>query len=79
MASAQFGVEGQYGGHHHHDGDTPSRSDYVRASAALLQKGLADCVRWPINTVGETNVARAFLWRCHPFGVGGSAFRVGCT
>lgn len=60
-------------------GHTEVASDYVRTSAALLQKGLADCVGGPINTVGETNVARAIsLAMSSRFGVGGSAFRVGC-
>jgi len=60
-------------------GHTELAPDYVRTSAELLQKGLADCVGGPINTVGETNVAQAIsLAMSSRFGVGGSAFRIGC-
>jgi len=60
-------------------GHTEVAPDYVRTSASLLQKGLADCVGGPINTVGETDVAQAIsLAMSSRFGVGGSAFRIGC-
>lgn len=60
-------------------GHTEIARDYVSTSAALLEKGLADCVGGPIRTVGETGVARAIsLAMSSRFGVGGSAFRIGC-
>lgn len=60
-------------------GHTELSPDYVRTSADLLQKGLADCVGGPIKTVGETHVAQAIsLAMSSPFGVGGSSFRIGC-
>jgi len=60
-------------------GHTEIARDYVSTSAALLQKGLADCVGGPIRTVGETGVAQAIsLAMSSRFGVGGSAFRIGC-
>jgi succinoglycan biosynthesis protein ExoA len=60
-------------------GHTEIAPDYIRTSAGLLQKGLADCVGGPIKTVGETGVAQAIsLAMSSRFGVGGSAFRIGC-
>jgi succinoglycan biosynthesis protein ExoA len=60
-------------------GHTEVAPDYVSTAALLLQKGLADCVGGPINTVGETDVAQAIsLAMSSRFGVGGSAFRIGC-
>jgi len=60
-------------------GHTELAPDYVRTSAELLQKGLADCVGGPIKTVGETHVAQAIsLAMSSRFGVGGSVFRIGC-
>src|SRR6267143_2732680 len=56
-------------------GHTELAPDYVRTSAELLQKGLADCVGGPIKTVGETHVAQAIsLAMSSRFGVGGSVF-----
>src|SRR6267143_6471971 len=61
-------------------GHTELAPDYVRTSVALLQKGLADCVGGPMKTVGETSVAQAIsLAMSSRFGVGGSAFRIGCS
>jgi glycosyltransferase involved in cell wall biosynthesis len=60
-------------------GHTEVATNYVWTSASLLQKRLADCVGGPINTVGETAVAQAIsLAMSSRFGVGGSAFRIGC-
>ena len=60
-------------------GHTEVAPDYVKASSSLLQEGLADCVGGPMNTVGETRVARAIsLAMSSRFGVGGVAFRIGC-
>jgi glycosyltransferase involved in cell wall biosynthesis len=61
-------------------GHTELAPDYVTTSVALLQKGLADCVGGPMKTVGETSVAQAIsLAMSSRFGVGGSAFRIGCS
>lgn len=60
-------------------GHTEVATDYVTAAVSLLQEGLADCVGGPINTVGETVIAKAIsLAMSSRFGVGGSAFRTGC-
>jgi glycosyltransferase involved in cell wall biosynthesis len=49
---------------------------YVANCVALLQAGTADGVGGPIETLGETSVARVIaLAMSSPFGVGGSAFR----
>lgn len=59
-------------------GHTQVATNYVSTAVSLLQKGLADCVGGPINTVGETVVAQAIsLAMSSRFGVGGSAFRIG--
>lgn len=60
-------------------GHTEVAQDYVKASASLLQQGVADCVGGPITTIGETEVAQAIsLAMSSRFGVGGSPFRIGC-
>jgi glycosyltransferase involved in cell wall biosynthesis len=60
-------------------GHTEIAADYLKASVSLLQKGDVDCVGGPIRTVGETDVATAIsLAMSSRFGVGGTAFRVGC-
>ena len=60
-------------------GHTEVAPNYVRTSVSLLQQGIADCVGGPINTVGQTDVAQAIsLAMSARFGVGGSAFRIGC-
>ena len=60
-------------------GHTQIATDYVKTSVALLQNGDADCVGGPIRTVGETEVATAIsLAMSSRFGVGGTAFRIGC-
>jgi succinoglycan biosynthesis protein ExoA len=60
-------------------GHTEMAPDYVRTSVSLLKMGIADCVGGPIKTVGETDVARVIsLAMSSRFGVGGSAFRIGC-
>jgi succinoglycan biosynthesis protein ExoA len=60
-------------------GHTEVAPNYLSASSSLLQEGIADCVGGPIHTVGETDVAEAIsLAMSSRFGVGGSAFRIGC-
>ncbi len=52
--------------------------DYVRRCVELLDETGADCVGGPIETVGETRIARAIaLAQSTFFGVGGAAFRIG--
>ena len=60
-------------------GHTEISLNYVHTCAALLQDGVADCVGGPIQTIGETYVARAIsLAMSSPIGVGNSPFRIGC-
>ncbi len=60
-------------------GHTQIATDYVKSSAILLRNGNADCVGGPIRTVGETEVAKAIsVAMSSRFGVGGTAFRIGC-
>jgi len=60
-------------------GHTQVARNYLQASVYLLQKDDVDCVGGPISTVGETDVARAIsLAMSSRFGVGGTAFRIGC-
>ena len=58
------------------DGHCEIDRDYVANCVALLEAGTADGVGGPIETLGETPVARVVaLAMSSPFGVGGSAFR----
>ena len=60
-------------------GHTELSPNYLHTCAALLQDGAADCVGGPIQTVGETYVARAIsLAMSSRIGVGNSPFRIGC-
>ena len=60
-------------------GHTEVAGDYLKNAVTLLQRGEVDCVGGPIRTVGETDVATAIsLAMSSRFGVGGTAFRVGC-
>jgi succinoglycan biosynthesis protein ExoA len=62
------------------DGHCEVASDYVRRCVTLLEKGSAECVGGPLETVGETYVARVIASAMSSnFGVGGSAFRVGTS
>lgn len=59
------------------DGHCEIAPDYVRRCVAHLQEGQADGVGGPIDTIGETWMARAIAAAMSSsFGVGGSAFRV---
>lgn len=58
------------------DGHCEIEPDYVTNCVSLLRSGKADGVGGPIETIGETLVARAIaLAMSSKFGVGGSAFR----
>jgi succinoglycan biosynthesis protein ExoA len=58
------------------DGHCEIDREYVANCVAILQTGTADGVGGPIETEGETPVARVIaLAMSSPFGVGGSAFR----
>lgn len=58
------------------DGHCEVAQDYVEKCVSLLQRGLADGVGGPIETVGESLQARAIATAMSSkFGVGGSAFR----
>lgn len=58
------------------DGHCEIDRDYVANCVAILQAGTADGVGGPIETLGETPVARVIaMAMSSPFGVGGSAFR----
>lgn len=58
------------------DGHCEIDRDYVANCVTLLQAGKAEGVGGPIETIGETPVARVIaLAMSSPFGVGGSAFR----
>ena len=60
-------------------GHTEVADDYLKNSVPLLEKYDVDCVGGPIRAVGETDVATAIsLAMSSRFGVGGTAFRVGC-
>jgi cellulose synthase/poly-beta-1,6-N-acetylglucosamine synthase-like glycosyltransferase len=53
-----------------------ARPDFIEANLRCLQKTGADCVGGPIETIGETFVARAIaLAMSSPFGVGNALFR----
>jgi glycosyltransferase involved in cell wall biosynthesis len=52
--------------------------DYVRRCVETLERTGAACVGGPMQTIGETGVARTIaLAQSTPFGVGGVAFRIG--
>lgn len=58
------------------DGHCEVDPDYVRNCVKLLQENRAEGVGGPIETIGETFLAKAIaLSMSSPFGVGGSAFR----
>ncbi|MEO8042323.1 MAG: glycosyltransferase family 2 protein, partial [Acidobacteriota bacterium] len=58
------------------DGHCEIDREYVANCVTILQAGTADGVGGPIETLGETPVARVVaLAMSSPFGVGGSAFR----
>ena len=58
------------------DGHCEIDREYVANCVAILGSGAADGVGGPIETVGETSVARMVaMAMSSPFGVGGSAFR----
>ena len=58
------------------DGHCEIASDYVSNCVRHLQKGEAEAVGGPIETVGETSTAQAIaVAMSSNFGVGGSAFR----
>ena len=58
------------------DGHCEIAADYVRCCVAHLVRGEADGVGGPLETIGETPVARAIAAAMSsPFGVGDSAFR----
>lgn len=62
------------------DGHCEVASDYLRQCVTLLEKGSAECVGGPLDTVGETYVARVVATAMSStFGVGGATFRVGTT
>jgi succinoglycan biosynthesis protein ExoA len=58
------------------DGHCEIEPDYVRCCVQHLMSGAADGVGGPLDTIGETPMARVIaLAMSSPFGVGGSAFR----
>lgn len=58
------------------DGHCEVEPDYVRNCVDLLVKGRAEVVGGPIETIGETLLAKAIaIAMSSKFGVGGSAFR----
>src|SRR5262249_18026119 len=58
------------------DGHCEIAPDYVRRCVAHLAAGQADGVGGPLETIGETTLARAIaVAMSSRFGVGGSAFR----
>ena len=58
------------------DGHCEIDREYIANCVAILETGKADGVGGPIETVGETPVARMIATAMSsPFGVGGSAFR----
>jgi len=58
------------------DGHCEIEQDYVRRCVEHLSRGGVDCVGGPLETVGDTFVARGIAAAMSsPFGVGGSAFR----
>jgi succinoglycan biosynthesis protein ExoA len=58
------------------DGHCEIEADYVRCCVQHLMSGSADGVGGPLDTIGETPMARVIaLAMSSPFGVGGSAFR----
>lgn len=60
------------------DGHCEIASDYVRRCVEHLRNGDADGVGGPIETIGETYLARVIACAMSSrFGVGGSAFRTG--
>lgn len=60
------------------DGHCEVASDYVSRCVKLLEKGTVECVGGPVDTIGETYVARVIASAMSSnFGVGGAAFRVG--
>lgn len=60
------------------DGHCEVTADYLRQCVTLLEKGSAECVGGPLETIGETYVARVIASAMSSsFGVGGAAFRVG--
>lgn len=62
------------------DGHCEIAPDYLTCCVELLEKGNADCVGGPLETVGETYVARGIATAMSSkFGVGGAAFRVGTS
>jgi len=62
------------------DGHCQIAPDYIRHCAELLQTSDAECVGGNLETIGETNRARAIAAALSSrFGVGGSTFRVGST
>ena len=59
------------------DGHCEIATDYVRRCVLHLTEDKVDCVGGPLETVGETYVARAIAGgMSSTFGVGGSGFRV---
>jgi glycosyltransferase involved in cell wall biosynthesis len=59
-------------------GHTVMEPDYIRRCVEALERGTADCVGGPIETVCEDdNAAAIALAMSSPFGVGGVAFRTG--
>jgi len=62
------------------DGHCEIAADYVQQCVELLQNSGAECVGGPLQTVGETERARAIAAALSSrFGVGGATFRVGST
>ncbi|MEI8078057.1 MAG: glycosyltransferase [bacterium] len=60
------------------DGHCEISPDYFRQCVEILARTGADCVGGPIQTVGETRMARAIATaQSATFGVGGVAFRTG--
>lgn len=60
------------------DGHCEIAADYLRRCVTLLEKGSVECVGGPVETIGETYVARVIASAMSSnFGVGGAAFRVG--
>jgi glycosyltransferase involved in cell wall biosynthesis len=62
------------------DGHCEIAPDYVSRCVAKLVDGSAECVGGPLETVGETRMAKAIAAAMSSrFGVGDSSFRVGVT